>query len=127
MLSMPCQLLAIHRCLGSGGIWQCKSDLQLLQVTICDIVAAPIRNGIELDAVGELHLVLLNKPAPLCFAFCLAACFTGRVGGVSLGRDVAIIDELDVLAELRRVLTTPSSILQARCGLAGRAGSLVRR
>jgi hypothetical protein len=31
-------------------------------------MAAPIRNGIELDAVGELHLVLLLEPLPFAVA-----------------------------------------------------------
>src|SRR5690606_31833450 len=29
------------------------------------VVVAPVRNGIELDAVRELHLVLLLEPPPL--------------------------------------------------------------
>jgi hypothetical protein len=33
--------------------------LQLLQVAVCNVVATPIRDRIELDAVGELHLVVL--------------------------------------------------------------------
>ena len=38
-------------------------DIQLLEVAICYVVIAPVRNGVELNAVGELHLVLLFEPA----------------------------------------------------------------
>jgi hypothetical protein len=40
-------------------------DIQLLEIAICNIMAAPIRDGIELNAVGELHLVVLLKPREL--------------------------------------------------------------
>jgi hypothetical protein len=36
-------------------------DVLLLQVAVCDVVVAPVRHRIELQAVGELHLVGLAK------------------------------------------------------------------
>jgi len=59
-------------------------------------MAAPVRNGIELDAVGELHVVLLVEPAALGVG-------PGCSPGVSIARclatlDVAVVDELECLA-----------------------------
>ena len=39
--------------------------IQLLQVAVGNVVTTPIRYSIELDAVGELHLVLCFKPRSL--------------------------------------------------------------
>jgi len=33
-----------------------RSDVLLLEVAVCDVVVAPVRHRIELQAVGELHL-----------------------------------------------------------------------
>lgn len=40
--------------------WLCtgEGDSQFLEVTVGDVVAAPVRDGVELDAVGELHFLL---------------------------------------------------------------------
>lgn len=59
-------------------------DVLLLEVAVCDVVVAPVRHRIELQAVGELHLVGLAKllellpslsvplgfPCPLCLCMC---------------------------------------------------------
>lgn len=42
--------------------------LQLLKIAIRNIMAAPVRNSIELNAMGELHLVLRLKPLALTFS-----------------------------------------------------------
>jgi hypothetical protein len=42
-----------------------ETDSQLLEITVRNVVVAPVRNGVELDAVGELHIVLLFKPPAL--------------------------------------------------------------
>lgn len=39
--------------------------VQLLQIAVGNIMAAPVWNGVELDAVGELHLVGVVKPPDL--------------------------------------------------------------
>ena len=33
-----------------------REDPQFLEITVRDVVTAPIRDGIELDAMGELHV-----------------------------------------------------------------------
>ena len=43
--------------------WETWNCLQFLQITIGYIVAAPIRYGIELDAVRKLHPFSWSKPA----------------------------------------------------------------
>jgi len=40
-------------------------NVQLLQIAVGNIMAAPVWNGVELDAVGKLHLVLVIKPPGL--------------------------------------------------------------
>lgn len=64
------------RCATSNGYCMGKNDVQLLQVAVGNVVAAPVGHRIELDAVGELHLVLLLKPLPLLQAFDLPSLFT---------------------------------------------------
>lgn len=44
----------------SDTVWSWYA--QLLEITIVDIVARPLRNGVELDAVRELHCFTLQKP-----------------------------------------------------------------
>lgn len=55
---------------------------QLLKVTVGNVMATPVRDGVELDAVGELHLVLFLEPlalpgplllVPLLGLFCVAS------------------------------------------------------
>jgi hypothetical protein len=41
--------------------WQSSIDIQFFQITVCDIMTAPIRNSIELYAMRELHFVLLDE------------------------------------------------------------------
>ncbi len=52
--------------------------LQFLERAVRDVVATPVRDRVELDAVGELHLVLLVEPAalagPLGVRFLLLLC-----------------------------------------------------
>lgn len=38
---------------------------QFLEVTIGDVMVAPVRNRVELNAVRELHLFLFGKPLEL--------------------------------------------------------------
>src|SRR5271168_1226410 len=38
---------------------------QFLEVTIGDVIATPVRNRVELNAVRELHLFLFGKPLEL--------------------------------------------------------------
>ncbi len=40
-------------------------SLQFLEVAVGNVVAAPVGNGVELDAVGEPHLVSLVKASAL--------------------------------------------------------------
>lgn len=40
---------------GGGESRNCDGNAQFLEVAVVDIMAAPVRYGIELDAVGELH------------------------------------------------------------------------
>ena len=47
---------------------------QFLQVTVWYVVATPFGNGIELDAMGELHLFVLGQALDLLSAFALFCC-----------------------------------------------------
>ena len=40
-------------------------NIQLLQVTVRNVMTAPVRDSIELDTVGELHIVCGVKPVDL--------------------------------------------------------------
>jgi hypothetical protein len=52
--------------LADGRILRCgRGNIQLLQIAVGNVMAAPVWNGIELDAVGELHFVLFVKPPDL--------------------------------------------------------------
>ena len=68
------------RCLSSDV----RRDVLFLEVAVCDVVVAPVRHRIKLQAVGELHLVGLAKllellpsfPVPLaltCVLCCMCA------------------------------------------------------
>jgi hypothetical protein len=48
-----------------GKITPQKWNVQLLQIAVGNVMAAPVRHSIELDAVRELHLVLVVKPLSL--------------------------------------------------------------
>jgi hypothetical protein len=41
------------------------ASLQLLEGAVGNVVIAPVRDGVELEAVRELHLVLFFEPAAL--------------------------------------------------------------
>jgi len=60
-------------------------NIQLLEIAIGDIVAAPVGHRVELQAVGELHLVGLKKLSELLPPFaCSLALFiiaSGMRGG----------------------------------------------
>lgn len=58
-------------------------------------MAAPVRNSVELDAVGELHLVLRLEPAALLVSLLSSAGVA--VVGVSSGKYTAVVDELNVV------------------------------
>lgn len=45
-------------------------------------MAAPVRNSVELDAVGELHLVPVVEPATLGFSLVTLALFEDDGGEV---------------------------------------------
>lgn len=59
-----------------------EGDAQLLEVAIGNVVTTPVRDSIELNAVGELHLVLFLEPPALLVSFRLSV-------GLALGRFVA--------------------------------------
>lgn len=69
-----------------------KHDAQFFEVAVGNVVATPVRHSVELDAVGELHLVLVVKPTALlsplgcspCFFFLLLVPF----------RDSSVVGEL---------------------------------
>jgi len=66
--------------------------LQLLQITIGNIVAAPVRHRIELNAVRKLHLVFLEKPLELSLRLFVppgSVCFSSPL---SAGREVNELD-----------------------------------
>ena len=42
---------------------------QFLEVTIGDVMVAPVRNRVELNAVRELHIFLFGKPLELVKPF----------------------------------------------------------
>lgn len=68
------------------------TGLQFLEVAVCDVVAAPVRNSVELDAVGELHLVLVFEPTALLDSLRCPARFLGL--GFAPELDVPVIGEL---------------------------------
>jgi hypothetical protein len=36
--------------------------VQLLEIAVCNVVTAPVRHSIELQAMGELHIGFMEKP-----------------------------------------------------------------
>ena len=54
-------------------------------------MGAPVRNCIELNAVGELHLVALLKPTPFLVPLGFPAFFSGELVG-SGGYDLVIVE-----------------------------------
>lgn len=73
-------------------------------------MAAPVRNGVELDAVGELHLVLGVEPAALLDTLGGCACCFRL--GLALRRDLGVVGELVlfVFVLLSSRSCTPSSV-----------------
>ena len=61
----------IARQCGSG---KSASYAQLFEITVIDVLAAPVRDSIELDAVGELHVGLVEQELELPEA-AAASCF----------------------------------------------------
>jgi len=51
-----------------------RGNSQLLEIAVRNVVAAPIGHRIELDAVRELHIVLLVEFADLLRSPCFAPC-----------------------------------------------------
>lgn len=65
-------------CRGRLGDWMvshafCAVYLQLLEIAVGNIMTAPVRNSIELNAVRELHLVLGFNPLPLAVSILLSS------------------------------------------------------
>jgi hypothetical protein len=91
--------------------------VQLLEIAVGNVVVAPVRNGVELDAVGELHLVLLLEPAALLgpLDVVLALAFPDGVA-VLLCRG-GVFDELNLVGRVveRGTARAPSSVDTA-CG-----------
>jgi hypothetical protein len=54
---------------GYGECEEAPLSVQLLEIAICNVMAAPVRNSVELDTVRELHVVLSFKPLPLLPSF----------------------------------------------------------
>lgn len=69
----------------------CAIHLQLLEVAVGNIMAAPIRNSIKLNAVRELHLVLCFNPLALAGSLLLPSLLL--VLCVFAGSDVAELVE----------------------------------
>jgi hypothetical protein len=65
---------------------------QFLEVAVGNVVAAPVRHCVELDAMGELHLVLLVEPAALLVS--LGALTLVPACAVLFGRDGVVLNEL---------------------------------
>lgn len=82
-------------------------------------MAAPVWNSIELDAVGELHLVLCLQPLPFQCLFLFSMTLT-ILDDVAL-RNLFVVGEL-VCVGRRGQLYTPSSLKSA-----GRAWIVVDR
>ncbi len=71
--------------------------LQLFQIAVRDVVAAPIRHGIKLNAMRELHLVFLKEALKLTLRLGSPptwVCFRCPLGANSE------VDELDVVADV---------------------------
>ena len=121
----------------SGKIGRAQRSSQLLQVAVGNIVVAPVRNSVELEAVGELHLVLLLEPPALLgpLGVVLALPLPGGVE-VPLGGcrvlwtpwTPRVLCELNLVggAVKRRTLRTPSPLEAARRCLSGRCGRMLR-
>lgn len=77
-----------------------EADVQFLQVAVGDVVAAPVRDSVELDAVGELHLVLIVEPAALLGPLgCAARFFRFSVADLTSRLDVRVVDKLVLFFE----------------------------
>jgi hypothetical protein len=50
---------------GRNPVAWLEMGAQLLEIAVSNVVTAPVGHGIELNAVGELHVVLLVKSADL--------------------------------------------------------------
>ena len=96
-------------------------DVQLLEIAVGNVVAAPVWNSIELNAVGELHLVLRLNPLPFPISLLLSSRL--QVLGPLAHLDVAVIGELvricpvagmDSDSAARVGVCTPSSARMAR-------------
>lgn len=106
---------------------------QFLEVAVRNVVAAPVRNSIELDAVGELHLVLLLQPLEFIGSL-FPASSVALVGGFAMLDDAVVgklvraggilgVGEASVaLAVGAAALGTPSSSLTMGAGRGPLAG-----
>lgn len=87
-------------------------------------MAAPVRNGVELNAVRKLHVVALLEPLALANAFLVSS--EGALVGVLAGLDRVVVVELvcgSVVQGRRKVdvaVKAPSSLAdQGRIGVGG--------
>ena len=89
-----------------------EENAQLLEIAVGNVMAAPVRNSIKLDAVGELHLVLLLEPLP--FLLVLVQSSTVRAVGVFACSSGGVVAKLVGVADVRDYLgRTPSSVTMA--------------
>lgn len=68
-----------------------RQNVQLLKIAVCNVVAAPVWNSIELNAVGEFHLVLCLKPLSFLPSFILPSLVF--IVGVVVRGDVTVINK----------------------------------
>lgn len=70
--------------------------LQLLQITVSNVMAAPVRDSIELNAMGELHFVLPVKPLNLLRPLRLSFLYFCRLS-LTL-RNISVVNKLELEA-----------------------------
>jgi hypothetical protein len=86
---------------------------QFLQVTVCDVMATPIRNSIELYTMRELHFVLVGEPLKLLCSFDLFSPVP-RVFLLPIF-DSLVVDELVGLGSYGLSLRRPGSYVPSSC------------
>lgn len=93
------------------------SSLQLLEIAVCNVVAAPVRNSVELDTVGEFHVVLIFEPLSFLLPFLFLELITGEC--------VFPLLDVTVIAELVVSLTGGFSLIPSPFAGASRAPAVV--
>lgn len=83
-----------------------EQNIQFLEVAIGNVVATPVRHSVKLDAVGELHLVLIFKPAALLSLLGCSPCCCFFL--VVLDHVLTVIGELVLFLLLSSRCTPPS-------------------